>query len=109
MARTKKLYELTPEHRSQLKPWAERWIANALRTEPQSDSDKEIMRTAMRGLYAAAKLETPPKHREVFCQGPISAAIAASVASGVWWLRENPDRHRELFGQRLSESEIMAA
>ena len=41
MAR-KKLYELTPEHRAQLKPWADRWIANAMSTEPMTEADRVI-------------------------------------------------------------------
>jgi hypothetical protein len=106
---TSKLYELTDEHRAQLKPWAERWIKNALRTELMSDGDRDAMRAAMGGLYSAAKLESPPAHRQVFALGPITGAIAASVASGVWWLRENPDKHRAIFGRTLSETEIMSA
>lgn len=28
-----KKYQLTPEHREQLKPWADKWIANAMIAE----------------------------------------------------------------------------
>ena len=106
---TKKKYALTEEHRAQLKPWADKWIANALRTDPQSEQDKIAMRHAMRGLYAAAKLAPVDEAREVFCASPISAAIATCIASGVWWLRENPSRHTALFGRVLSEEEIVAS
>jgi hypothetical protein len=102
-----KIYSLTPEHRAQLKPWADKWIANALRTEPQTDSDRESMRVAMRGLYEAARLDAPP--REVFAAGPISGAIAAGIAARVWWLRENPQRHAACFGRVLSEADLMSA
>lgn len=79
-----KLYSFAdhPEHKSRLGAWAQRWIANALRTEPQTEDDRDKMRIAMRGLYAAAKLEPVPEHREIFCASPMSSAIAASVASG---------------------------
>jgi hypothetical protein len=105
MATTKK-YELTPEHREQLAPWRDRWIAIALRTQPQDETDREVMRGAMRGLYEAANLEAPS--REIFCPSPISAALATTLASCVWWLRRNPTRHAALFGRVISEREIMA-
>ncbi len=40
-------YSLTPEHRAQLKPWADRWIANAMSTKPMDDHDREQMRSAI--------------------------------------------------------------
>ena len=104
---TKKLYELTDEHRAQLKPWADRWIANALRTKPQTAIDRKKLRTALHGMYRATKLE-PPKI-EVFASGPISAAIAACIASAVWWLRENPSEHQKLFGRPLTETNLLVA
>jgi hypothetical protein len=100
-------YTLTEEHRAQLDGWAQRWIANALRTEPQSKEDRTAMSRAMRGMYHAAEFEPPP--REVFCPSPVSGAIAATIASAVWWLREHPMRHAELFGRHLSHAEIDAA
>lgn len=103
----KKLYELTPEHRAQLEPWAKKWIANALRTSEYTPDQIASCKTAMRGLYRAANLEPPP--REIFCAGPISAALAASIASGVWWLREHPEKHEGLFDRALTEEDIQAA
>src|SRR5208337_2296075 len=92
-----------------LAPWAARWTANALRTATQTDEDREAMRVAMRGLYAAANLEPVPEHREIFCASPIAGAIAASVASGVWWLRENPKEQKKLFGVVFTEADLMGA
>lgn len=103
----KKLYTLTEEHRAQLEPWAQKWIKIALRTEPQTKEDRDAMLVAMDGLYKAANFE-PPKRR-VFCASPLSAAIAASTAAGVHWLRANPDNQKELFGRVLSEDELMVA
>ncbi len=50
------LYSLTEEHRAQLKPWAYRWIANAMSTRPMDDADRAVMRIAVRGLYESARL-----------------------------------------------------
>ena len=102
-----KKYELTDEHREQLPVWRDKWIAIALRTEPQSAEDREKMRAAMRGMYEAAKLEPPP--REVFAASPISAAIAAGIGAGIWWIRDEPEAARKLFGRLPSEAEMMSA
>ena len=40
MSNTKEKYTLTDEHRAQLKPWADKWIANAMSTTPMSSDDK---------------------------------------------------------------------
>jgi len=104
---TKRKYELTEEHRAQLAPWRDRWIANGLNITPMDDGDRDAMRVAINGLYDAAKLARP--ERIVFCASPISGAIAASVASGVWWLRENPKQHQPLFGRQLTEADLAHA
>ncbi|HET7037190.1 MAG TPA: hypothetical protein VFI42_16005, partial [Thermomicrobiaceae bacterium] len=106
-AKRRKLYELTPAHRKQLKPWADKWIANALNTIPMDDADRDAMKAAVNGLHAAANLDPP--ERIVFCASPIGAAIAASVASGVHYLRDNPDQHVRLFRRPLSESDLRSA
>ena len=103
----KEKYILTEEHRAQLQPWAEQWIANALRTEPQTDLDLEQMRIAMRGMYRAAGLDPPP--REIFVPSPMAGAITSTIASVVWWLRGHPERHQELFGGTLTEENIVAS
>ena len=106
-----KLYSFDdhPEHKARLGEWRDRWIAIALRTAPQTDEDRDACRIAMRGMYAAANLTPVPEHRGVFCSGPISGAIAAVIASCVWWLREHPEQHGALFGRALSEADLMAA
>jgi len=81
-------YVLTEAHKAQFPAWRDKWIANALQTGPYDDDDKAACRVAVRGLYDAADLAAPTN--EVFAAGPISAAFAASIASGVWWLRDNP-------------------
>ncbi|MFZ5667935.1 MAG: hypothetical protein ACOY4K_00425, partial [Pseudomonadota bacterium] len=71
-----------PEHRDQLKPWAERWIANAMSTAAMTEDDREACREAVIGMYAAAKLP-PPKHI-VFVPSPFVLAFAGGFASAVW-------------------------
>ena len=104
---TKKIYSLTDEHRAQLKPWADKWIANAMSTAPMTAADRLEAADAMRALYRAADLAPPD--REVFCSSPIGGAIAATVAAGVWWCRENPGEQRKLFGAVLTEPELELA
>jgi hypothetical protein len=99
-------YKLTDKHRAQLKPWADKWIANALSTKPMDDEDRAKMREAIAGLYAAANLAAP---RVIFCPSPIVGAIASTTASAIWWLRENPKEQVKLFGRVYSEAELMSA
>jgi hypothetical protein len=84
-----KKYELTPEHRAQLKPWADKWIANAMSTKAMDDEDRAAMRAAIKGLYEAANLEPPPPNRIVFVPSPLVGNIAAGFAAAIWWLRDN--------------------
>ena len=99
---TRKLYELTDEHRAQFGPWEAKWRKNILRTAPRTESERKRLRSALRGMYRAAKLK--PAEIEVFSAGPISSALAACIASAVWWLRENLGEHQKLFGHVLSEA-----
>ena len=105
----KKLYELTDEHRAQLTPWADRWIANALKTGGYAEGYEEEMYASLDGLYRAADLEAPPHERGVVCGSPVASAMAAAISSGVWWLRENPEKCRELFGTYLTDFELDVA
>ena len=50
-----KKYELTEEHRAQLVPFRDRAIALTLRTEPQTDDERAKVRSAMAGMYSAAR------------------------------------------------------
>ena len=94
-----------PEHMALVKPHTEKWIANALSTEPMNDEDRRILtEEAMPGLYKAADFE-PPKIG-VFGSGPISSALGSAVAACVWWIRQNPKEHVSLFGGEISESDL---
>jgi hypothetical protein len=106
MTQSRYSFDDHPEHRDMLDGWAARWIANALSTEP---ADRPRMTAAMDGLYQAADLTPPPHAKCGFVRSPMTAAVAASVAAGVWWLRRNSDQHRRLFGRPLSETDLMAA
>jgi hypothetical protein len=83
----KKLYSLTEEHRAQLKPWTDKWIKNAMSTEPMSDGEKDICRQAVRESYAAAGKKEP---RVIFVPSPFVARFSAGFAAAIWWLRKNP-------------------
>ena len=86
----KKLYTLTDEHRAQLKPWADKWIANAMSTRPMDEADREICRDSVERMYRAAKLTPPPRHRIVFVPSPFVGRFAAGFAAAIWWMRKNP-------------------
>jgi hypothetical protein len=100
-------YVLTDAHRAKLKPWADRWIANAMSTATMTAADQDATRVAINGLYDAAKLERP--ERIVFVPGPVTGVLAACIAAGVWYLRENPGKHVALFGRHVPEVELMSA
>jgi hypothetical protein len=89
MAR-RELYRLSDEHRAQLTPWAQRWIANALSTAPMTEADREACREAVEGLYRAAGKRPPPRERIVFVPSPFVARFAGGFASAIWYLRKQP-------------------
>ena len=99
-------YSLQPEHKARFAEWRDLWVLRALRTEPQTESDRDALRVAMRGMYQAAKRQPPT--REVFAASPLSAAIAAGCAAGAWWVRDNDVDAKSLFGP-VSEAQIMGA
>jgi hypothetical protein len=82
----KKKYELTEEYRAQLKPWADKWIANAMSTKP---IDRPRMIEAVNGLYTAAGLPSP-KHI-VFVPSPFVLKAASGLAAGIWHLSKGKD------------------
>jgi len=84
-----KKYELTPEHEEQLKPWAEKWIANAMSTAPYTEEEKEKLKDAVEGLYKAADLDAPPRHRIVFVPSPFVLRFAGGFAAAIWHLRKH--------------------
>ena len=99
MATKKKIYSFTdhPQHKAELDDWAKKWIANALNCEPMTEDDRAAMRIAINGMHRAANLAPLPDDRIIFVSSPITGAIAASVAGGVWWIREHRDDARRLF------------
>lgn len=86
-SKTQGKYQLTPEHEAQLKPWADKWIENALSTKPMDDADRAAMVTAIDGLYDAADLDRP--RHIVFVPSPLAARIAAGFAAAIWHVRGN--------------------
>jgi hypothetical protein len=84
-----KKYKLTKEHEAQFKPWADKWIANAMSTAPYTEEEKEKYRDAVEGLYRAANLTPPPRHRIVFVPSPFVLRFAGGYAAAIWWLRKN--------------------
>ena len=45
-----KLYTLTEEHRAQLKPWADKWIANAMSTKAMDEEEKDHFQDLIRAI-----------------------------------------------------------
>jgi hypothetical protein len=77
-------YELTPEHRAQLEPWAQQWIANAMSTAPITEADWAAIRHHVKGLYHASNLTPPPDARIVFVPSPFVAAFAGGFVAALW-------------------------
>lgn len=75
---TKEPYSLTEEHRAQLQPWAEKWIANAMSTKPMDEEDYEICTKAVHDMYGFTGRK-PPK--VVFVPSPLVAIFATGFAS----------------------------
>jgi hypothetical protein len=86
-----KLYTLQPEHEARFPEWRDRWIANALSTEPMTDEDRRACTEAVYGMYAAAKLP-PPKH-VVFVPSPFVLAFAGGFSAARWYMEKNKTTH----------------
>lgn len=84
-------YTLTKEHRAQLKPWAQKWINNALSTKPMDEAEREICRDSIIALYKSANLEPPPRHRIIFVASPFIARFASGFAAAIWHLRKTKE------------------
>src|SRR5690349_9342525 len=81
-----KQYTLTDEHRAQLRPWADRWIKNALRTEPLNEYDKGILVESMNGLYRAANMKPPAE--VIFVPSPFAMRFLAGFKAGLLHLKK---------------------
>jgi Domain of unknown function (DUF6745) len=104
-----KLYELTEEHHSQLGPWKDRWVANAMSTAPMNDADREICRGAVRRMYQAAGLTPPPDERIVFVASPFIMRFAAGFAAWIWHCSENPEAAQRARGSSATGAATWAA
>jgi hypothetical protein len=80
-------YSLTEEHRAQLKPWADKWIANAMSTKQMDDEEKRICIDSVNEMYRIAGLE-PPKNT-VFVESPYIGRFASGYAATILWRRRN--------------------
>ena len=78
----KEKYKLTNEHQAQLKPWADRWIANAMSTQPMSADDKLDCVTHVNNLYKAANLN-PPEH-VLFVSSPMALVLVGGLVSAIY-------------------------
>ena len=97
----KQQYRLTPEHREQLKPWADRWIANAMSTQKMTAEDREVCRAAVTGLYKGAKLE-PPRNT-VFVSSPFVLAFAGGFSAATWWASKNQPQAAEVVVSNVAQ------
>jgi hypothetical protein len=82
-----KKYTLKDEHEARFAEWRNKWIANAMSTEPMNDEDREITRRSVLGFYAAEKLQ-PPKHI-VFVPSPFVLRFAGGFAAWIWYCRKH--------------------
>ncbi|MFM2057935.1 MAG: hypothetical protein RLY71_2320, partial [Pseudomonadota bacterium] len=83
---TKALGGITPAEKAALDAHAQKWIANAMSTEPVCP---ERLVPAVEALYAAAGLKKP---RVVIVSSPQVMAFAGGFADAIWWARKNHSR-----------------
>lgn len=76
---------LTAEEREKMKAYTEMWVKRILRTDPIIP---EKIIPAIKELYKVSGLKEP---RVVVVPSPRVMAIAGGIASGIWWLKKNPD------------------
>ena len=70
---------LTPEQKSLLSVYRDKWIKIGLSTEPVNF---EVAREAAKMAYQAAKIKPPPDSEFYHCRNPIEAAKKAAELSG---------------------------
>lgn len=72
-------YTLTAEHRKELDPWAEKWIANALSTKPMTSDEKMDCVQHVKELYQMVGMNAP--EHIIFVPSPYVGAICAGFAA----------------------------
>lgn len=100
----KQKYVLTEEHRAQLKPWADKWIANAMSTRPMSADDKLDCIGHVNRLYEVAKL-TKPEH-VLFVKSPFALVVAGGFAAAIYELGEKAPLTVTDLVKRLNDGEF---
>jgi hypothetical protein len=80
---TPKKYVLTAEHRAMLPAWEDKWRKVVMSTEEMTETDREICREAVAGLYRAAKLPLP--RHIVFVPSPFVLRFAGGFAAAIWY------------------------
>jgi len=80
-------YKLTAKHRAQLKPWADKWIKNALSTKAMDAEERKLCVDAVMRLYDAGG-RPRPKHI-VFVPSPFVLRFASGYAAAIWYLTRN--------------------
>lgn len=89
-------YELTDEHKAQIKPWTDKWVANAMSTRRITPDDKAALLVAVRGMYEAAGMEPPPDDRIIFVKSPTQASFLAGLAAWFWFVFQEPAKAKPL-------------
>lgn len=79
-------YTLTPEHKLQLKPWADKWIKIAMSTTPMSADDKLDCVKYVGQLYEAAELKKPKY--VLYVRSPVELSIIGGFAAAIAELGE---------------------
>ena len=80
-------YKLTDEHNALLKPWADKWIANAMSTRTIEENEKPLIKKYVKELYQSANLTPPPDNRIIFVDSPFVARFAGGFAAWIWYCR----------------------
>jgi hypothetical protein len=76
-----------PEHEKMLKPWSDKWIANAMSTNPMNDEERFKLKEAVKGLYKSANLIAPPDNRIIFVPSPFVLRFAGGFSAAIWHKR----------------------
>lgn len=79
-----------------LPEWSEWWIANSLRTDPMSDTERAEAREQIVALYRVHGYEPP---RDIlFAGGPLSGAVETAIMAGIWHAVDAPQEVSACYG-----------